>query len=70
MVDWRELLKALLETFPEIMRGGRMDKILRDPEAVSGPLQPQQLGQPVGDSLTMSPLLQQLLSQRGGAPLE
>lgn len=73
-VDPRELLKAILETFPETIRDGRMEKILRNPEAVTGPIQPQLLGP--GQALPgatpggseMSPeLLELLASAQGGA---
>lgn len=62
-VIWREVLKMLLDTYPELMRGGWKDKIVRTPEALSGPA-PGMGGPPMAPDQ-----VQQLLSQvQGGAP--
>ncbi len=47
-IEIREVLRMILETFPELLRGGRLEKILRAPEAVSGPVPPTNLGPPGG----------------------
>jgi hypothetical protein len=75
-VDFHEVLRMILETYPELIRGGRLEAILKDPQATTGAVPPQQMGLPqqagppgmggVPGLEGVSPEVQQLLAVSGG----
>jgi hypothetical protein len=69
-IEWREVLRMILETFPELLRNGRLEKILRAPEATSGaPVPaggPGLPGPAGGGNGQVSPEVQQLLASLQG----
>lgn len=69
-IDFSEVLRMVLETFPEVLRGGRIEKILKAPEATNqAAVPPVQIGPPgAGGDLSgaVSPEVQQLLASIGG----
>ena len=67
LVNWPELAKLILNTFPEITRGST-EKLLRAPEAVQGPILPRDQTGAVQPPQELPPEIADLIaaSQQGG----
>ena len=66
LVDQRELILMVLENFPELMAGGRTDRLVKDPKAAEEAAQQGQEGQGQGGAGDLAAMMQQLQGGGGG----